>query len=90
MSMSFLFLCNKLKHQRKNFGVILYFLFLENEKEYHFGAYHHSNFSLHNVSFDVGIRKHQDIQTSVVCHIFDGDGELAAGVASVEAIVSCL
>ena len=25
-----------------------------------------------------------------MCHIFDGDGELAAGVASVEAIVSCL
>lgn len=37
-----------------------------------------------------GIRKHHDIQTSVVCHIFDGDGELAAGVASVEAIENFL
>ncbi|RVW93342.1 hypothetical protein CK203_022332 [Vitis vinifera] len=63
---------------------------LENEKEYHFRAYHHSNFSLQNVCFDVGIRKHHDIQTSVVCHIFDGDGEVAAGVASVEAIENFL
>ncbi|CAI9104479.1 OLC1v1003160C1 [Oldenlandia corymbosa var. corymbosa] len=33
-----------------------------------------------------GIRMHQDIETAVVCNIFDGDGELAAAVASVGAI----
>ncbi|KAF8405190.1 hypothetical protein HHK36_010090 [Tetracentron sinense] len=33
-----------------------------------------------------GIRKHQDIQTAVVCNLFDANGELAAAVASVEAI----
>uniref|UniRef100_A0A2P2JQR2 Ribokinase isoform X1 n=1 Tax=Rhizophora mucronata TaxID=61149 RepID=A0A2P2JQR2_RHIMU len=33
-----------------------------------------------------GIRKHQDIRTAVICNIFDTNGELAAAVASVEAI----
>ncbi|XP_073155596.1 pseudouridine kinase isoform X2 [Henckelia pumila] len=33
-----------------------------------------------------GIRKNQDIESAVVCNILDGEGELAAGVASVEAI----
>ncbi|KZV17746.1 pentatricopeptide repeat-containing protein mitochondrial-like [Dorcoceras hygrometricum] len=33
-----------------------------------------------------GIRKHKDIETAVVCNILDGEGELAGGVASVEAI----
>ncbi|KAG8368265.1 hypothetical protein BUALT_Bualt15G0027300 [Buddleja alternifolia] len=33
-----------------------------------------------------GIQKRQDIETAVVCNIFDGKGELAAAVASVEAI----
>ena len=93
--MSFLFLScvlfrNKLKHQRNFFGVILYFLFLDDKKECYFRAYHQGKISLYNVSFDVGIRKHQDIQTSIVCNIFDVDGEVTAGVASVEAIVSCL
>lgn len=36
----------------------------------------------------VGIRKQQDIGTPVVCNILDVSGELAAAVASVEAIVS--
>ncbi|CAN0889131.1 Pseudouridine kinase [Linum grandiflorum] len=34
-----------------------------------------------------GIRKHQDINTAVISNIFDTDGELAAAVASVDAIV---
>ncbi|CAN1855498.1 Pseudouridine kinase [Linum perenne] len=34
-----------------------------------------------------GIRKHQDIDTAVISNIFDTDGELAAAVASVDAIV---
>ncbi|KAL7125355.1 hypothetical protein ABFS83_14G111900 [Erythranthe nasuta] len=33
-----------------------------------------------------GIRRSQDIDTAVVCNIFDGVGELAAAVASVESI----
>ncbi|PIN09276.1 Ribokinase [Handroanthus impetiginosus] len=33
-----------------------------------------------------GIRRKQDIETADVCNIFDGKGELAAAVASVEAI----
>ncbi|CAN1309628.1 Pseudouridine kinase [Linum perenne] len=33
-----------------------------------------------------GIRKHQDIDTAVISNIFDTDGELAAAVASVDAI----
>ncbi|KAL3638570.1 hypothetical protein CASFOL_017941 [Castilleja foliolosa] len=33
-----------------------------------------------------GINRSQDIETAVVCNIFDGKGELAAVVASVEAI----
>ncbi|XP_020551767.1 uncharacterized protein LOC105169905 isoform X1 [Sesamum indicum] len=33
-----------------------------------------------------GIQRKQDIETAVICHIFDGKGEVAAGVASVEAI----
>lgn len=41
------------------------------------------------VVFCAGIRKQQDIRTAVVSNIFDGNGELAAGVASVEAVVSC-
>ena len=36
----------------------------------------------------LGIQRHQDIETAVVCNIFDGKGELAAAVASVDAIVS--
>jgi receptor expression-enhancing protein 5/6 len=32
--------------------------------------------------------KHQDIKTPVICNIFDTEGELAAAVASVEAVVS--
>lgn len=35
----------------------------------------------------IGIRKHQDINTAVISNVFDTDGELAAGVASVDAIV---
>ncbi|KAJ6927186.1 pseudouridine kinase [Populus alba x Populus x berolinensis] len=33
-----------------------------------------------------GIMKHQDIKTPVICNIFDTEGELAAAVASVEAV----
>ncbi|KAG4205439.1 hypothetical protein ERO13_A04G104400v2 [Gossypium hirsutum] len=33
-----------------------------------------------------GIRKHKDIKTPTVCHILDVSGEVAAGVASVEAV----
>ncbi|KAJ4842479.1 hypothetical protein Tsubulata_001836 [Turnera subulata] len=33
-----------------------------------------------------GIRKHADIQTAVICITFDTEGEVVAGVASVEAI----
>ena len=36
----------------------------------------------------LGIRRGKDIETAVVCNMFDSDGELAAAVASVEAIVS--
>lgn len=36
----------------------------------------------------VGIRRQQDINTAVVSNIFDAKGEVVAGVASVEAIVS--
>ncbi|KAI3448054.1 hypothetical protein Pfo_004719 [Paulownia fortunei] len=39
------------------------------------------------IGFDLaGIRRSQDIETAVVCNIFDGKGELAAAVASVESI----
>ena len=34
------------------------------------------------------ILKNKDIETPVVCNIFDVNGEVAAGVASVEALVS--
>ncbi|XP_038680961.1 pseudouridine kinase isoform X2 [Tripterygium wilfordii] len=37
-----------------------------------------------------GIRKHPDIGTAVVCNIFDINGELAAGVASVKEIETFL
>lgn len=43
----------------------------------------------HYIICGVGIRKGQDIMTAVVCNIFDNNGEVAAGVASVEVIVSC-
>ncbi|XP_059314174.1 pseudouridine kinase [Lycium ferocissimum] len=33
-----------------------------------------------------GIQRHQNIETAVVCHIFDQKGEVAAGVAHVESI----
>ncbi|KAL2460167.1 pfkB-like carbohydrate kinase family protein [Abeliophyllum distichum] len=33
-----------------------------------------------------GIQRHQHIETAIVCNIFDGKGELAAAVASVEAL----
>lgn len=33
-----------------------------------------------------GIQRHQNIETAVVCHIFDEKGEVAAGVAHVESI----
>lgn len=39
--------------------------------------------------FQTGIRKHLDIKTPTVCHILDVTGEVAAGVASLEAVVSC-
>ncbi|XP_051134990.1 pseudouridine kinase isoform X2 [Andrographis paniculata] len=35
---------------------------------------------------DEGIQRKQDIDTGVVCNVFDGKGELAAGIASAEAI----
>ena len=38
--------------------------------------------------FGLGIWKHQNIETPVVCNVLDVSGELAAAVASVEAIVS--
>ena len=38
--------------------------------------------------FEVGILKDKDIETPVVCNVFDINGEVAAGVASVEALVS--
>lgn len=43
---------------------------------------------LYIVKFEVGILKDKDIETPVVCNIFDVNGEVAAGVASVEAFVS--
>ncbi|MBA0572458.1 hypothetical protein Golob_002799, partial [Gossypium lobatum] len=36
--------------------------------------------------FQAGIRKQKDIKTPTVCHILDVTGEVAAGVASVEAV----
>lgn len=36
----------------------------------------------------LGIQRHQNIETAIVCHIFDEKGEVAAGVAHVESIVS--
>ncbi|XP_055815719.1 pseudouridine kinase isoform X2 [Solanum dulcamara] len=33
-----------------------------------------------------GIQRHQNIETAVVCHIFDEEGEVAAGIAHVESI----
>ncbi|KAK4340319.1 hypothetical protein RND71_041781 [Anisodus tanguticus] len=33
-----------------------------------------------------GIQRHQNIETAVVCHIFDEKGEVAAGVAHIESI----
>lgn len=42
----------------------------------------------YQILFGVGIRKQQDVVTPVVCNILDVSGELAAAVASVEAIVS--
>lgn len=38
--------------------------------------------------FGLGIWKHQDIETPVVCNVLDVSWELAAAVPSVEAIVS--
>lgn len=43
---------------------------------------------LYIIEFDVGILKNKDIETPVVCNIFDVNGDVAAGVASVEALVS--
>lgn len=43
---------------------------------------------LHDIICGVGIRKHQCIKTPVICAIFDTQGELAAAVAGVEAVVS--
>lgn len=40
------------------------------------------------IEFGKGILKNKDIDTPVVCNIFDVNGEVAAGVASVEALVS--
>ena len=40
------------------------------------------------IEYEVGILKDKDIETPVVCNIFDVNGEVAAGVASVEALVS--
>lgn len=37
---------------------------------------------------EIGIRKHKDIRTPVICNIFDTHGEVMAGVANVEAVVS--
>ena len=44
---------------------------------------------MYDEGFRVGIRKQPDIETAVVSNILDRNGELAAAVASVEAIVSC-
>lgn len=41
-----------------------------------------------NDGFGVGILKHQNVETPVVCNVLDVNGEVAAGVASVEALVS--
>jgi len=38
--------------------------------------------------FETGILKDKNVETPVVCNIFDINGEVAAGVASVEALVS--
>lgn len=38
--------------------------------------------------YGVGIWKHQNIETAVVCSVLDTSGELATAVASVESIVS--
>lgn len=43
---------------------------------------------LYIIELEVGILKDKDIETPVVCNIFDVNGEVAAGVASVEALVS--
>jgi hypothetical protein len=43
---------------------------------------------VHITESDVGILKNKAIETPVVCNIFDVNGEVAAGVASVEALVS--
>ncbi|MBA0814949.1 hypothetical protein Gohar_020741, partial [Gossypium harknessii] len=45
-------------------------------------------FMISALGFDMpaGIRKHKDIKTPTVCHILDVTGEVAAGVASVEAV----
>ena len=43
---------------------------------------------MHIIEFEAGILKDKVIETPVVCNIFDVNGEVAAGVASVEAIVS--
>ncbi|MFQ6637323.1 hypothetical protein Gotur_012633, partial [Gossypium turneri] len=37
--------------------------------------------------FQAGIRKHQDVETPIVCHILDVTREVEVGVASVEAVV---
>ena len=41
------------------------------------------------LGFGVGILMQKHIKTAVVSNIFNPNGEVAAGVASVEAIVSC-
>ena len=43
---------------------------------------------LYIVEFEVGILKDKDIETRVVCNIFNVNDEVVAGVVSVEAIVS--
>ena len=40
------------------------------------------------VAFEVGILKDRNIETPVVCNIFDVNGEVSAGVAGVETLVS--
>nr|KJB50086.1 hypothetical protein B456_008G153200 [Gossypium raimondii] len=44
-------------------------------------------FMISALGFDMpGIRKHQDVETPIVCHILDVTREVAVGVASMEAV----
>ncbi|MBA0805442.1 hypothetical protein Gohar_004958, partial [Gossypium harknessii] len=45
-------------------------------------------FMISSLGFDMpaGIRKHQDVETPIVCHILDVTREVEVGVASVEAV----